>query len=147
MKDKVVYLVISVDESAPIVGLSARIAEESTHLDEVRYITDRLLAVDIHSFGLCLGNGLESRYLAVVEALGLAKGCEVDGRGRHAMKFGQGGDCRMPHLSPLLGRDVRKAGVLDDAAVEEVHDVEWGADDGIIFAKTVCLWHRYVGRL
>jgi len=147
VKDKVVYLVISVNESAPIIGLSARIAEESTHLDEVRYITDRLLAVDIYRLGLCLGDGLKRRYLAVVEALCLAKGCEIDRRGRHAVKLGQSGDGGVPHLCPLFRRDVREAGVLYDPAVEKVHDVERRADDGIVFAKTVRFGHRDIGRL
>ena len=33
------------------------------------------------------------------------------------------------------GGDVGKAGVLEDAALEEGHDVEGGADDGVVFAE------------
>jgi hypothetical protein len=38
------------------------------------------------------------------------------------------------HLRAVFGRDVGERWVLEDAAVEELHDVEVGAHDAVILA-------------
>jgi small ligand-binding sensory domain FIST len=53
----------------------------------------------------------------------------------------------VPHLSSLCSAHVRKSGVFEDAAVEERHDVEGGADDRVVFAEAESLRDGHVGVL
>jgi hypothetical protein len=53
----------------------------------------------------------------------------------------------VPHLSPVLRAHVWDGRVLEDATVEERHDVESCAYDGVVFAKTKGLGHWHVGVL
>jgi hypothetical protein len=53
----------------------------------------------------------------------------------------------VPHLSPVLRAHVWDGRVLEDATVEERHDVESCAYDGVVFAKTKGLGDWHVGVL
>lgn len=48
------------------------------------------------------------------------------------------------HLRPVLDAHVGQARILKDAPIQELHDVERGADDGVIFAQAVRLRYRHV---
>lgn len=49
------------------------------------------------------------------------------------------------HFGSILNAHAGQTGVLEDAAVEELHDVEGGADDAVILAQAVGPRHRHVG--
>lgn len=51
------------------------------------------------------------------------------------------------HLRALFGRYVWNGWVLEDAAIEELHDVEVCADDFLILTEAEGLWDRDVGVL
>lgn len=40
------------------------------------------------------------------------------------------------HLCSFLGCDIRDSGIFEDAAIEEVHDVEVGANDLFVLTET-----------
>jgi len=145
VEDDIVDLVITMYKAAAILGLSLGVGEEVAHLSEVWDISNGYLGVLVDSFRLSLGDRLERRDLPVVEAVWFAKGREVDRGRRYAVEFGERHHSRVPHLSSVLRTDVWYARVLYDATVEEVHDVERCANDGVILAETVCLWDRHVG--
>ena len=56
---------------------------------------------------------------------------------------GQGG----VHLCPFFWRDAGNCGVLKDAPVEELHDVEVAANDALILAERVGFRHWDIGLL
>lgn len=68
MKHQIVYLVVPVYESAPILWLRLRVSKERHHIVEVGYFAYRLFGLDIHD--LCLGRryGPECLDLSIVEA-------------------------------------------------------------------------------
>jgi hypothetical protein len=45
------------------------------------------------------------------------------------------------HLGPLLWCDIWNRWVLEDSAVEELHDIEVSANDLLILTKAECFWH------
>ena len=61
------------------------------------------------------------------------------------MQLGQDADGIAPDGAALVGEHVGYYGVLEDAAVEEGHDVKGGANDGLILAQAVGARHGHVG--
>ena len=155
MEDDVIYFVVAVDEGRAVGGLRGGLREEGRHFVELRDLAHGLLGVDVAGAGLGQGERFEEGDLAVVEPMMLAVGGEFDGGGVDAVEAGEGLDCIFPpgdyqlgchgsggervggHGGPGGGVDVRNARVFENAAVEELHDVEWGADDVVIFAEAV----------
>jgi hypothetical protein len=96
--------------------------------------------------------------LAVVEAQGLAVGGKVDGGGGDAVEFGKGGNGGVPpghslaialnvyldkecvHLGALFWGHFWDRWVLENAAVEELHDVEVCANNLFILTQTEGFW-------
>ena len=93
--------------------------------------------------------------MAVVEARVLAVGGEVDRSGGYAMEFRErgyggvppGGYALVPssfsdwgwkliHLRPFFSCYAWNRGIFEDTPIEEVHDVEVGANDVLVLAKT-----------
>jgi hypothetical protein len=64
-----------------------------------------------------------------------------------SMRFERVSAMEFLHLGALLGRDVWNRRVLEDAAVEKLHDVEVGANDLFILAQTEGLGDGDVGVL
>lgn len=52
VKDKVIDLVVAMNEGSPVCWLSARILEECDHLIEVRDLANRHASINIDSFSL-----------------------------------------------------------------------------------------------
>lgn len=73
MIDKVVDLVIPMDQCASILRLGFRISEEIHYIFVVRSLAYRGLGLDIDCLGLRRRYGTEGLNLAIVETRGLAK--------------------------------------------------------------------------
>ncbi len=96
MKDKIIDLVISVDECADILWLRSRLFEKCYHLVKVRDLAHGDPGLDVLVASLSQGESLEQVELAVVEASRFAKGLEVYGLGRNTVEFREGADCVAP---------------------------------------------------
>ena len=144
MKDEVVNLEVAVDEGAAVGGLLGLVGKKGHELGKVRQGADGLVGVDVADGGLGVAHGAPGGDLAVVEARRLAKGLEPDGARVDAVQLGEGADGVGPDGAAVVGQHVRDHGVLEDAAVEELHDVEGRADDGVVLAQAVGLGHRHV---
>jgi len=48
------------------------------------------------------------------------------------------------HLCPLLIRNTREPGILDDPPIQEFHDIEWRPYHSFILAETVRFWYWYI---
>ena len=147
VEDDVVDLVVAVHKRRPVLGLRAGVLEEADHLVVVRDHSDGFVGVFVTGLRLAFRDGGEGLELAVVEAALSAELFEADAFGVDAVEFGESGYCAVPHVSSVFRSYVWEGWVFEDAAVEEGHDVESGANDGVIFAETVCLWDRHVGVL
>lgn len=145
VEDDVVDLVVAVHEGRAVFGLGLGVFEEGHHLVVVRDFPDGFVGVFVAGLGLAFADGGECFELAVVEAALSAEVGEADARGVDAVEFREGRHGAVPHLAALWGGYVGEGGVFEDAAVEEGHDVEGGADDGVVFAEAVGLWDGDVG--
>lgn len=52
---------------------------------------------------------------------------------------------RRIHFFSVFWADVGEAGIFDDSAVKELHNIERGTNDRVIFAKTICFRYWNVG--
>ena len=68
MEDKVVDLVVAVDQRATIFGLCLWVAKEGDHIVKVWYVAHRLIRVNINSLCLRARDGSEGPNLSIVEA-------------------------------------------------------------------------------
>lgn len=91
MEDQVIDLVVAVDETGAISGLSRGVAEEGHHVVLVRDLAHGNRGLNVDGGGLRLRDGIEGVDLAVVEACGFAVRAKVDGGGGDAVKFGERG--------------------------------------------------------
>lgn len=146
VKDQVVDLEIAVDEGAAIGGLLALVGEEGHQIGKVRQLADGLVGVDVADGGLGVAHGAPGGDLAGVEARGLAEPFEADGPRVDAVQLGEGAHGVGPDGAAVVGQHVGDDGVLEDAAVEELHDVEGRAEHGRVLAQAVGLGHGHVGR-
>ena len=147
VEDDIVDLVVSMHERRAILRLRLRVLEEPYHLVVVWDLADWLAGVLIFGLRLAFGDGRKGLKLAVVEASLTAVVFETNALGLDAVEFGQSGDGAVPHLSSVFGAHIWDGRVLEDATVEERHDVKSRAYDGVVFTKTVCLGDWHVGML
>jgi len=145
VEDDIVDLVVSVYKRRAVLRLRLRIFEEPDHLVVVRDLADWLAGVLVFGLRLALGDGRKGLDLAIVEAALTAVVLETHALGFDAVELSQSGDGTVPHLSSLLGAHVWDGRVLEDTTVEERHDVESCAYDGVVFAKTEGLGDWHVG--
>lgn len=144
MVHQIVNLVVSVDQRPPVPGLRVRAAEVADRLLEVRQHADGLAGLDVLGARLRRADGLPGGELAVVEAAALAEAAQAD-RGRvDAVQLRQGADGIIPHLVARGRVHAGDGRVLDDAPVEELHDVEGRADDAVVLAQAVRFGHGHV---
>ena len=103
--DKVVDLVVTMNQCASILRLGFWISEELHYIFIVRSLAYWGVGLDIDSLGLRRRNGAEGLDLAVVEARGPAKAREVDrGRG-NAVKLRKRRDGLLPPVRVEKGRN------------------------------------------
>ena len=105
MIDKVVDLIVTVDQGTSILRLCFGILEELYYIFIVRSCANGVLGLDVDHSGLCRGDGAEGLDLAAVEARRLAKSRETDSRWRNAVKLCKRHDSILP---PIRGEDGRK---------------------------------------
>jgi len=96
VKDKIVDLVISVDECADVPWLRCRLFEKCYHLVKVRDLAHGDPGLDVLVTSLSEGESLKQVELTVVKASGFAKGLEVYGLRRYTVEFCEGVDCVAP---------------------------------------------------
>lgn len=151
--DKIVNLVVAVDQCASILRLGFWISEELHYIFIVWSLAYWSLGLDIDGLGLRRRDGAEGLNLAVVEAQGLAKSREADRGRRNAVKLRKRRDGILPpvhvengrnkhgvagsHLVSFLGSDAWKRCVLEYASVQISHDIESSIDDRCVFAQAV----------
>ena len=145
VEDKVVDLEIAMNQGRPVSRLLPHIGKVLHHLLEEGQLADGLARIDILDLGLRGADGLPGLDLTVVEAIGFAELLQTDALGVDAVQLGQDADGVAPDGAALVGQHVGYYGVLEDAAVEEGHDVKGGADDGLILAQAVGPRHGHVG--
>ena len=106
MIDKVVDLVIPMDQCASILRLGFRISEEIYYIFVVRSLAYRGLGLDIDRLGLRRRDGTEGLDLAIVETRGLAKARKAD-RGRtNAVKLRKCCDSISPPVQGEYARNI-----------------------------------------
>lgn len=153
MIDKVVDLVIAVDQCTSILRLGCWISEELHYIFKMRRLSYWGLGFDINSLGLRRRDGTEGLDLAVIEARGLAKVREANRGRRNAVKFRKRHDSILPpvhgecgrnkigavglHLISFIGVDARKRCILEYASIQIFHDIEGSIDHRCIFAQAV----------
>lgn len=79
--------------------------------------------------------------LSIIEPFALAKISQPNLFIVHRMELGQRPRRSLPHLGPLFRRYARHARILDDPAIQELHNVERRPYDRVIFAQTERLWY------
>lgn len=89
VKDKVINLVVAMNQSSPVGWLGGWIFEERYHLFEMRDFADSNPGVDIDSFRLGCGNSRKGFDLPIVKASRFAKIRQANRCGINAMKFGK----------------------------------------------------------
>ena len=136
VEDEIVDLVVAVHEGPAVFGLGGGVAKEGDHVVVVRDLTYWHLGVYIDCLGLCFRDGGEGLELPVVEVVGPSEILQPYVFGHDAMEFAQSRDRTPPHLPPVGFADAGQAGVLEDAALAERHDVEGRADDLVVLAET-----------
>lgn len=105
MIDKVVDLVIAMDQSASILRLGSWVSEKFHYIFIVWSLSNGSLGLDIDRLGLRRRDGAEGLDLAVVEARGLPKAREADrGRG-NAVKLRKCRDSILPPVHGQCGRN------------------------------------------
>lgn len=145
VEDQVVNLEVSVDQRPLVRRLGLPIAEKGHELLEEGELSDLLFCVHVLDRGLGTADLLPGGDLPVVEAVVAAEALQPDAFWVDAVEFGQGADGVGPDGAAVVGEDVGDDGVFEDAPVEELHDVEGGADDRVIFAEAVGSGHGDVG--
>ena len=96
MEDKIINLVIAMNQRRSILGLRPRITEEPDHIIKVRYLPHQLFAIHIHRLRLRGGNASQRSNLPIVEARRLAETGQTYGLGIDAVEFGKGPDRIVP---------------------------------------------------
>jgi hypothetical protein len=102
MKDQIVDLEITVDYASSIFWLSLRVPEERKHLIDMRNLAHRLMALNIHCFGLRIADHSQSSNLPVVEPRGLTKVLQPNIFGADPVEFRQRSNCIMPPVQEIL---------------------------------------------
>ena len=106
MIDKVVDLVIPMDQGASILRLGFWISEELHYIFVVRSLAYRGLGLDVNRLGLRRRDGAEGLDLAIVETRGLAKTREADRGRRNAVKLRKRHDSIPPPVHGEYGRNI-----------------------------------------
>lgn len=144
MEDEIINFVVAMDQRSPVPWLQLLVLEKPDQILKVRQLADGLLSLDVHGLGLAVANCVPGLNLAVIEPNWLAKLLQPHGLVIDGMETRQGAYRLSPHNCPLLRLHTRHSKVLEDASVEELHHVEGGADDSVVFTETVGLWDRHV---
>lgn len=143
VEDHVVELVVAVHEGRAVARLQGLVGEEAQHGLEVRDLAHGLPRVDVDDAGLRRADLPPRRELAVVEPVAPPVGREAEAAEVDAVEAREGLDGGAPETRPLGGRDVGDREILEDAAVQELHDVEGRADDGVVLAEAVRPGHGH----
>ena len=88
MVDKVINLVITMYQRAPVLGLRCGVAEKGDHVIKMWYFAYWLLSIDINGLRLRFGDGSQCSNLPVVEARRLSEAGQTYRLGNNAVKFG-----------------------------------------------------------
>lgn len=145
VKDQVINLVIPMHQRCPISRLPLLVHKEPNRFLEPRQPADLLARFHILNRLLRHANRAPRLNLAVVKAARLPVLPQpnlfvVDGvEARQRLNRG------LPHGGPLLRAHVGQRKILDDAAVQKLHNVERRADDGVVLAEAVGLRDGDVG--
>lgn len=137
MEDKIINLEVAMDQSPLIGGLLGLVAKELHELLEIWKRTNGLIGFYIFYRGLSIADAAPRVYLATVESCAFAEVLKSNRLGVDAVKLGKGAHGVSPYRATMIREDVRNDGILKDAPVQELHDVEGGSDDFWIFAQAV----------
>lgn len=153
MIDKIVDLVVAVDQCASILRLGFWISEELHYIFIMRSLAYWDFGLDIDGLSLRRRDGAEGLDLAVVETRGLAKAREANSGRRNAVKLRKRRDGILPpvhgengrnkygeagsHLISFLSSDAWKRCILEYTSIQKFHDIESSIDDGYVLAQTV----------
>lgn len=137
MKNHIVNLIVPMNRLSPVLWLRRAIRKEGQHFRKLGYFAHKLLRVGILGARLRRADGPEGLDLTIVEARWLAVRLQTYGFRIDAVQLREGAHGVVPHLRTLCGLYAGNRRVLDDAAVEKLHDVEGCPDDAVILAETV----------
>lgn len=137
VKDQVVNLVITVNQRHAIPRPQLLITEKPHQVLVVRQVTDGHARLDVLDGGLRRADITPRAQLPGEEAAVLAEVAQADLGKLDGVQRGQRADRIGPHGAPVGSRDAGQGRVLKDAAVEKLHDVKGGADDGGVLAQAV----------
>lgn len=147
VKNEVVNLEIAVDERAAVSRLLVLVGEKSHEIGEMRQRPDSHAGLDVAHSSLGITHRLPSGHLPIIKPRRLPKRLEANRARVDAVQLGEGAHGVGPDGEAVVGQDGRDDGVLEDAAVKELHDVEGGAEHGGVLAEAVGARDRDVGVL